>query len=131
MYWPTGNWHEGHASAGVTQTGTRWALAEGENGGSADTQSYVLLANPSSDAATVRVTLLPSDGSPATSQTYTVAANSRFTLGPGDLAGGGRFFGTLVESIDEVPIVVERSLYWNALGTFWAGGTNETGVRLR
>jgi len=131
MYWPAGNWQEGHASAGVTQAGTRWALAEGENGGPLSAETYVLLANPSADAASVKVTILPSDGSPSSSRTYTVPANSRFTLGPDQFTAGGRLFGTVVESVNAVPIVVERSLYWNALGMFWAGGTNETGVRLR
>ncbi|MEO5822323.1 MAG: hypothetical protein ABIT71_17590, partial [Vicinamibacteraceae bacterium] len=36
MWWPggaQGPWYEGHNSAGATQTGTAWALAEGEVGG--------------------------------------------------------------------------------------------------
>ncbi len=30
MWWPKGQWHEAHVSAGATTTGTRWALADGE-----------------------------------------------------------------------------------------------------
>ena len=37
----------------------------------------------------------------------------------------------LVESLNGVPIVVERAMYWNGGGEFWGGGTNETGFRIR
>jgi hypothetical protein len=30
-----------------------------------------------------------------------------------------------------VPIAVERSLYWNALGALWSGGTNALATPLR
>ena len=33
-------------------------------------------------------------------------------------------FGAIIEVLNDVPIAVERSLYWNANGAFWAGGTN-------
>jgi hypothetical protein len=33
-------------------------------------------------------------------------------------------FGARIEVTNNVPIAVERSLYWNALGALWAGGTN-------
>ena len=131
MYWPAGAWHEGHASAGVTRAGVKWALAEGENGGPSGHESYVLVANPGDSAATIRVTLLPAEGTAAAPKLYTVSPRSRFTLGPRELADGGRQFGVLVESVNEAPIVVERSMYWNALNTLWSAGTNETGVRLR
>ncbi len=35
-------------------------------------------------------------------------------------------FGVVVESTNAVPIVVERSTYWNADGIVWAGGANVT-----
>jgi hypothetical protein len=62
-----------------------------------------------------------------------VAAQSRFNVavnGPGgevpELTDAG--FGALIESTQ--PIVVERSMYWNAGGVFWAAGTNATATRL-
>ena len=58
MYWPGANWAEAHASAGVTSTGTQWALGEGEVGGSRGFQSYFLIANPSGQAASVRLRFL-------------------------------------------------------------------------
>ena len=42
MWWPDGNWIEAHDSAGATVTSSRWALAEGEVGGTRSTLTYVL-----------------------------------------------------------------------------------------
>jgi hypothetical protein len=39
-------------------------------------------------------------------------------------------FGAAIEVTNAVPIAVERSLYWNANGIFWAGGTNALAVPL-
>ncbi len=39
-------------------------------------------------------------------------------------------FGTLIEVTNGVPIAAERSMYWDAQGVFWSGGTNATGMRL-
>ena len=33
-------------------------------------------------------------------------------------------FGARIEVTNNVPIAVERSMYWNAEGRFWAGGSN-------
>jgi hypothetical protein len=33
-------------------------------------------------------------------------------------------FGADIEVLNQVLIAVERSLYWDANGAFWAGGTN-------
>ena len=57
-----------HATAGVTATGTRWALADGEAGGPVETQTYILIANTGSAVATVRVTLLLEGGGTLTPQ---------------------------------------------------------------
>ncbi len=136
MYWPGANWTEGHASAGLTQTGVVWALAEGELGGSRGFQSYILIANASSSDASVRLRFLREDGATFVSPTFTVPANARVTrsanefTGTGQLTGGERF-GMLIESLNGVPIVVERAMYWDGGGEFWGGGTNETAVRIR
>jgi hypothetical protein len=39
-------------------------------------------------------------------------------------------FGAVIEVTNDVGIVVERSMYWNAEGVVWAGGTNVTATRL-
>jgi hypothetical protein len=133
MYWPKkGGWIEAHASAGVTAAGTLWALAEGELGTSLDYQTYVLFANPDPvHAATVKVKVLRTNGV-ATDSELTIKPSSRETLHAAMLGvQPGEQFGLLIESTNEVPIVVERAMYWNGGGQFWGGGTNETAVRLR
>jgi hypothetical protein len=133
MYWP-GNvteWYEAHASAGVTETGTRWVLAEGEQGSAIGFDTYILIANPSDQDATVRLRALKTSGSGPVVDVR-VRANSRETLNATQLGvGSGDQFGVLADSTNGVPIVVERAMYWNGAGAFWGGGTNETGTRLK
>jgi hypothetical protein len=138
MYWPKNGarWTDGHNSAGVTSTGTTWALAEGEYGGSRQFQTYVLMANPSGTAASVRMTLLrEGEGRQPLSLEFTVPANERVTKSAADFVGlglqSGEKFGVIVTSLNGAPIVVERAMYWNGGGEFWGAGTNETGFKLR
>ena len=131
MYWPAAAWYEGHASSGVTQAGTRWALAEGEHGGPARFDTYILLANPGTQDALVFVTVLREGAGPI-SHSITVPAHSRSTLRSSELGlASGEQFGAVVESLNGVPIVVERSMYWSTGALLWSGGTNETAVLLR
>jgi hypothetical protein len=133
MYWPGPypNWYEGHAGTGVTRTGTRWVLAEGEHGGPLAFESYILIANPSDQDALVYVTVLREQGGPI-AHTVTVPANGRATIPSSEMGlGSWERFGAQVESLNGVPIVVERSMYWNGGALFWGGGTNEAAVRIR
>jgi hypothetical protein len=134
IYWPAFPWYEAHAAAGVTATGTQWALAEGEVGGAAGTVTYILIANTGAAAASVRVTLLLESGG-ASARDFTVPANSRFNVNVGTefpTLSNVRF-GALVESLGAtpMPLVVERSMYTNAGGVVWAAGTNAVGTRLQ
>lgn len=141
MWWPgtAATWTEAHNSAGVTETGTGWALAEGEVGGARNHATYVLVANAEARDATVQVTLLYEDRSPEV-RTYTVPAHSRLNMPLGTVAGGvdyfagavGRRVGALVESIGAapVPISVERAMYADAAGQRWAAGHNAVATRL-
>lgn len=143
MYWfgAFQNWTDAHNSAGVTTSGTSWALAEGQQGGTQAHKTFVLIANPSSSAATVRVRLLREGGRAAiTSSSFTVPANSRFTCyadqpGPCQEAFAqlldGEMFGVQVESTNDVPIVIERAMYWDYAGEAYSAGTNETGIKVR
>jgi hypothetical protein len=131
MYWPQGAWTEAHNSFAVTRPATRWALAEGELGGSQVFNSFLLLANPGNEAASVDITILRSGGrAPITLPRQQVPANSRVTLAADQwrrhgLTEGERF-GLRVTSTR--PIVVERAMYWNGGGALLGGGTNETGI---
>ena len=143
MWWPgpqvaTPFWTEAHNSAGATETGTRWALAEGVVGAEQATQTFVLIANTSPAAGGVRVTLcfddLELDANRVVSRTYSVPANSRTTVDVGadfPLAQHRRF-GTIVESLGATPaqIVVERAMYTSQNGTTWSAGTNVLATRL-
>ncbi len=136
LWWPGGfeQWYEAHNSPGARATGVRWALAEGEVGGPRDSETYILLANTSTSAASVRVRVLYEDGTSG-ERTFAVNPNSRFNV---DVrtefpSAVGQRFGALVESLGALPaqIVVERAMYWNAGGVFWAAGTNALATRLK
>jgi hypothetical protein len=132
MYWGQGGWTDGHASAGVTTTGVKWALAEGEHGGSRGYVTYILLANPGGGDASVRVTLLRNAGLAPLSMDVVVPANSRQTLSSHQFPlGDGERFGVVVESLNQAPIVVERAMYWNGGGRAMGAGTNETAFKLQ
>jgi Ca2+-binding RTX toxin-like protein len=134
MYWP-GNgleWSEAHNSFGVTGTSTKWGLAEGRVGSDKAFVTFILLANPSTTtAAQVRITYLRATGAPIV-KTYTVNPTSRFNIDVNSRVPElvNESFGALIEVTNGVGIVVERSLYNNALGQVWAAGTNALGTRL-
>ncbi len=136
MWWPgvSGTWHEAHSSAGSTVTGTRWALAEGEDGGPRSTETYILIANTSAFAGSATVTLLFEDGT-SEARVYTLPPNSRTNVPVRHDFGAAvqdKRFGAIVESTGTTPaqIVVERAMYSNAGGVTWAAGTNALATRL-
>jgi autotransporter-associated beta strand protein len=125
-------WGEGHNSFGLTQTATSWGLAEGRVGGDHQFATFILLANPSTTmAADVSVTYLRENGAPVV-KTYQVPAASRFTIGVNSQVPElqNESFGAKVEVTNGVAIAVERSMYWNANGVFWAGGSHAPAQRL-
>jgi hypothetical protein len=135
MWWPHGQpWFEAHNSPGSTVTGTKWAVADGEVSAAPDfAQTYLLVANTSSFAAELVVTILPEVG-PGFTKTFTVPGNSRFNVPVASefpLTLGTRF-SAIVESVGTTPaeIVVERAMYWNANGIIWAAGSNLLATRL-
>jgi len=128
----------GHGSAGVTTPATSWFLAEGATG--SFFELFVLIANPSLQAAAVRVDyLLPGGGT--LSKQYGVAPESRFTIwvdneqlpaGSGQRPLAATAVAMRVTSTNSVPIIVERSMWWPQ--PFWyeahnAPGTTVTGTR--
>jgi len=133
MWWPDGAWHEAHDSAGATETGNRWVLADGEAGGEAGTSTYVLIANTSAFEGQARVTVLFEEGVPV-ERTFVLKPTSRTNI---DIGGSfpqavGRRFSVLVESIRaRLPeLVVERSVYASAPDAVWEFGTNALGTNL-
>ena len=133
MYWPgtPAAWTEAHNSFGATTLGTKWGLAEGRVGMAQAFQTYILLANPGSTAANVRITFLRATGAPVV-KTFTVAPTSRFNVHANSAAPElvDEAFGALVEVTNGVGISVERAMYSDALGQTWAAGTNALATRL-
>jgi hypothetical protein len=133
MYWPfdPASWQEAHNAFGVPQTAHRWGLAEGRVGGAFAFQTFVLVANPGTTAANLTVTFLRTAGTTVT-KTLTVAAGARLTIttGPGSMVPelADEEFGTLV--VSDQPVFVERALYSNADGAFWAAGSAATATAL-
>ena len=137
MWWPgptAATWYEAHNSPGSTETGVKWAMAEGELGGDASVETYILIANTSAVPGTGRVTLVFEDGSPAVSKDIALPANSRTNVAVAAEfeAAAGKVFGAIVESVGTTParIVVERAVYYNADGVFWSAGTNALGTKI-
>ncbi len=142
MWWPKGNWYEGHLAAGATTTGTKWALAEGEvnNIPGSEAETYILIANTSDTPGTATVTAYWSDGTAPQSVVVDLPAHSRQNVPisttfpyrpvPPQLGTVERDFGAIIESSGP-PIVVERSIYSNANGVTWAAGTAALGTKLQ
>jgi len=117
---PVQTFGAGHAGAGVTATSTRWFLAEGATGSFFDL--YYLIANPSSQATTARVSYLLPSGVPIV-RDYAVPAQSRVTIsvdGEDDLLADTPV-SAIVESTTSVGLVVERSMWWPGQGQWTEG----------
>jgi hypothetical protein len=137
MWWPgptAAQWSEAHNSPGAVSTSTRWAVAEGEQGGPQQRSTYILLANTSPYYTTAQVTLLFENGQTA-SKLFSLLPQSRFNVSVGDEfpEAANRRFGAVIESLGDTPgeLVVERAMYWNANQQFWAAGTNALGTPLQ
>ena len=122
----------------MTAPSTNWFLAEGATG--AFFELFVLIANPNPTGANVTVDYLLTNGSVLT-KTYTVAANSRFTIWVDEEQfpnlSGNRALASVscsmrVRSTNGVPIIVERAMWWpqpNWYEAHNAPGTTVTGTR--
>ena len=125
MWWPgptAGSWREAHGSMGSTTAALRWGIAGGEVGGTHRIETYVLVANTTGVATSVRAMVGFEDGSSA-EKIFLVRATSRLTIDVGAEfpVAAGRRFGMLLESLAS-PVVVERAVYSSPGGTVWAAG---------
>ncbi len=132
MYWSRSGieWIGGHDCMGVTSAGTTWYLAEGCTRGF---DSWILIQNPSDNEAQIKVTFMDQDGNTVEVTTETdpentiLEAYSRSTILINDYLPD-KDVSTTVESINEVPIIVERAMYWDSGGISWVGGHDSVGV---
>jgi Tol biopolymer transport system component len=134
MWWPGTGWYEAHNSAGATETGTKWAVADGEVGGPGGTETYLLIANTSDVPGVAAVTLLFA-GETAITRQVMLPANSRTNVPVGQFfpEAAGQTFGAVVESLGAPPaaIVVERAMYRMTEGRPWGAGTNALATKLQ
>jgi hypothetical protein len=132
MYWAGGffDYYEGHVSSGATQTGSRWLLAAGDQGGPYRAETFVLVANTGPGPVSVRLATLPETG-PSVLREFQIPAQARLTvpvslLSP-DARGG-------IEVLEQTPqtglLVVEGATYWNAGGRVFGAGANWPATRI-
>jgi hypothetical protein len=141
QWWPHGASYEGHVSAGVVRAGVEWQIAGAEVGGSHDAQSFLLIANTSSEPASAQVRVVFNDGTTEMlSEPIAIGARSRTTLSLREAFpnSADRTFGVVIESLGATPapIVAELSTYSNTTGAdgvtrFWGAGTNIVATRVR
>ena len=113
----------GHDSVGTTSAVTSWYLAEGYTGGDFDT--WVLVQNPQDQGAKVTMEFQLPPGTSANPYSFELAGRSRISIHLDTLPGlGATDVSTKVTS--DVPVVVERAMYFNYEGK--DGGSGAKGV---
>lgn len=116
-----GAWGGGHGDLGSTSTSTTWGLAEGYSGTGFDT--WVLVQNLGDITSSTAFYFLNTDGTHSMF-TRNIPAHSRYSLRADDVVPD-REFSVVVDSANDQPLVVERSVYFGT-GRY-DGGTSETG----
>src|SRR5262249_46811637 len=93
---------------------TTYSLAEGATGSFFHTD--LLLANPNNVPAPIQIDFLKEDGSTIT-QSQTLPATPRTTLSVETIDGmASANFSTVVTSLSHLPLLVERTMHWDASG---------------
>ncbi len=123
----------GHESTGVSTPATDWFLAEGATGDFFD--MFVLIANPTGTDADVTVTYLTVDGTtysrnlvaPASSRSGIWVDQEQFPGVPGTPLANAAV-STTVQSTNEVPLVVERAMWWPGDSSTWHEAHNSAGA---
>jgi hypothetical protein len=115
----------GHESAGIRAPASQWVLAEGATGSFFDL--FVLVANPTGTTASIEAQFLLPSGE-AVRKTYDVAPNSRFNIWVDleDPRLADTAVSTTVVSLNDVPIIVERAMWWP--GDDWHEAHNSPGA---
>jgi lysophospholipase L1-like esterase len=101
----------GPAFAQAPAAQTRWYLAEGATG---SFEEEILIGNPNATAADIKITYLQPGGVAPVTQTFSLPATSRYTVKVNTVPGLASVsaVSAVVESLNGVSIVVERSMYW-------------------
>ncbi|MBN1517470.1 Ig-like domain repeat protein, partial [Candidatus Sumerlaeota bacterium] len=116
MYFTASGWERtaGTVVGGVPQPRTGWFLPEGAVYGPSGFQCFFVIGNPMPEDANVRVTFALPEGQDPVVNMFTVPANESLVIpahnyftGPNTVS-----FATIVESLNNVPLVVERTMYF-------------------
>jgi len=122
MYWRKGKNTGGHDSPGISEPSRVWYLAEGCTRAGFDT--YVCVGNPSGKSAEVKFTFMLQNGRNF-EKVMEVEPSSRLTVHLNELKEiNGTDVSTYIQASE--PIVVERSIYFDAFGI--KEGTGSTGL---
>ena len=119
------NLSSGHSTAGHLSAGTTWYIAELFTGGTFD--AWLLMYNTSTETtAQVRLTFYKNNGEIVT-RTAQIDPDSRYTIKVDNIIDGEPV-SVRAKSINNVPIVIEHSMYWNSDNLIWVGGSNSIGA---
>jgi len=114
-------------SIGVTAPAKNWCLAEGSTGGNAQGsfETWVLVQNPGVSVAIAHLTYMTPNG-PVEGPTLTLEPNTRQTVNVAETLPTAWDVSTRV--VSDQPVVVERSVYWNAPGVLRQAADDSIGV---
>ncbi len=113
----------GHCSKAAEEPSTNWYLPEGYTGAGFDT--WVLVQNPGSESATVTLKFQVENGS-APNKVISLPAGTRQQVHLNELEGLSDGVSVSTEVVSTVPVVAERSMYFNYGGIL--GGHNSVGI---
>jgi len=115
MYWDPGGvkWAGAHSALGSPSPALDWYFAEGFTGN--DFEEWLTILNPTTSEARVPLRFFGSEGKKLQGRLVTVPARSRQNVHLNRISElAGRDFS--IHAHSDVPIVVERSMYWAAAG---------------
>jgi photosystem II stability/assembly factor-like uncharacterized protein len=126
-YWNTGTYRQAaHASIGATAPCNEWMVAEGSTGADAlgFFETWILVQNPNDQPTEVRLTYM-TPGGPADGPVLEMAPHSRRSVAVAETLPGTWSVSTQV--LSDLPVVVERAVWWNAPGEPWRSAQSSVG----
>jgi Tol biopolymer transport system component len=115
-------WTGGHCVIGANSPANEWYFAEGYTG--QYFEEWLCIQNPGAAAANLTVTYYPEGGGAPITRTHAVGGNTRYTIPVNVDAGTNLAISAKVSS--NVPVIVERPMYFNFQGK-WSGGHDVVG----
>jgi hypothetical protein len=114
-------------SIGVKAGALEWYLAEGSTGadGRGAFETWVLVQNPGTQTAHVRVTYMTAAG-PVNGPALTLSPMSRQTVNVSDTVEGAWDVSTKITS--DAPVIAERAMYWSVPSCYRQAATDSIGV---